>query len=298
MLIEQVAIKGQTARKITYAHIAKDGDPGEPGKTYKPVRIRLWTRIAANEMIYAGYGDDDPWTDIVFTVASSGKQTYYKCIRTCSKAQGTQPSAAMYSGYLVSADDYTMIATEVLLAQNAVINLLQGNRVTVCNTSGSVTAGLQGASGVQIWAGSATPESAPYRVYYDGSFVATNANITGHITASTIDLKKSTVTSGVPNGALCFDISEITLPALSAGSVRLLRILNPKITKMDGENLTIKFVTSNIVFSENLSFLDATPAQHTLLKCGSNGGVYIELLGYTVGSTTVWLTKEIQKISS
>ncbi len=273
------------------------GEPGVPGKTYKPVRIRLWSNIATNGMIYAGYGDNDPWTDIVFTVSSSGKQTYYKCVQTFAKAQGTQPDNPMYSAYLVSAADYTVIATEVLLANNAVINLLQGNRVTVCDSSGSVTTGLQGSSGVQIWAGSATPDSAPYRVYYDGSFTATNANITGHITASTIDLKKSTVTSGVPNGALCFDVSEITLPALSAGSVRLLRILNPKITKMDGENLTIKFATSNIVFSENLSFLDATPAQHTLLKCGSNGGVYIELLGYTVGSTTVWLTKEIQKIS-
>lgn len=273
------------------------GEPGVPGKTYKPVRIRLWSNIATNGMIYAGYGDNDPWTDIVFTVTSAGKQVYYKCVKTCLKAQGTQPDNPMYTGYLVSAADYTVIATEVLLANNAVINLLQGNRVTVCDSSGSVTTGLQGSSGVQIWAGSATPDSAPYRVYYDGSFTATNANITGHITASTIDLKKSTVTSGVPNGALCFDVSEITLPALSAGSVRLLRILNPKITKMDGENLTIKFATSNIVFSENLSFLDATPAQHTLLKCGSNGGVYIELLGYTVGSTTVWLTKEIQKIS-
>lgn len=274
------------------------GEPGVPGRTYKPVRIRRWENIAALDRIYAGYNDSDPWTDIIFVLAPNNAQVFYKCVQNCVKAAGTQPSDQTYTGYLVSAADYTVIATEVLLAQNAVINLLQGNRVTVCNTSGSVTAGLQGASGVQIWAGSATPDTAPYRVYYDGSFTATNANITGHITASTIDLKKSTVTSGVPNGALCFDISEITLPALSAGSVRLLRILNPKITKMDGENLTIKFVTSNIVYSENLSFLDATPAQHTLLKCGSNGGVYIELLGYTVGSTTVWLTKEIQKISS
>ena len=292
----------QISASITLTRLQKGdkgdkGDPGTDGKIYKPVRIRRWTDIAANATIYAGYGDSDPWTDIVLDTSGTNR-IFYKCIQTFAKALGTEPSAPMYSSYLVQASDYTVIATEVLLAQNAVINLLQGNRVTVCNTSGSVTAGLQGASGVQIWAGSATPESAPFRVYADGSFTATNADITGHITASTIDLKKSTVTSGVPDGALCFDISEITLPALSAGSVRLLRILNPKITKMDGENLTIKFVTSNIVFSENLSFLDATPAQHTLAKCGSNGGVYIELLGYTVGSTTVWLTKEIQKISS
>ena len=273
------------------------GDPGTDGKTYKPVRIRRWTDISANAMIYAGYGDSDPWTDIVLDT-SGANRIFYKCIQTFSKAQGTEPSAPMYSSYLVQASDYKVIATEVILAQNAVIGLLQGNEITVCNSSGSVSAGLRGASGVQIWAGSSNPGSAPYRVYADGSFTATVADITGHITASTIDLKKSTVTSGVPDGALCFDISEITLPALSAGSVRLLRILNPKITKMDGENLTIKFVTSNIVFSENLSFLDATPEQHTLAKCGSNGGVYIELLGYTVGSTTVWLTKEIQKISS
>lgn len=289
----------QISASITLTRLQKGdkGDPGTDGKTYKPVRIRRWTDIAANATIYAGYGDSDPWTDIVLDTSGTNR-IFYKCIQTFPKALGTQPSDPMYSRYLQQASDYKVIATEVILAQNAVIGLLQGNEITVCDSSGSVTAGLQGASGVQIWAGSATPESAPYRVYYNGSFTATDANITGHITASTIDLKKSTVTSGVPDGALCFDISEITLPALSAGSVRLLRILNPKITKMDGENLTIKFVTSNIVFSENLSFLDATPAQHTLAKCGSNGGVYIELLGYTVGSTTVWLTKEIQKISS
>lgn len=274
------------------------GEPGEPGKTYKPVRIRLWTNIAANDMIYAGYGASDPWTDIVFTVTSAGKQVYYKCVQTCPKAKGTQPSDPMYSGYLVSAADYTVIATEVLLAQNAVINLLQGNMVTVCNSSGSITAGIQGASGVQIWAGSATPETAPFRVYYDGSFTATNATITGHITASTIDLKKSTVTSGVPNGALCFNVSEITLPKLTDGAVRILRILNPKSTKMVGDDLTIKFEQSNVVFSPNLNFMDATPAQRSLPGCGSNGGAYIELLGYTQGSMTIWLTKESQRIST
>lgn len=292
-----MAIKGQTARKISYAHIAKDGekgDSGADGKTYKPVRIRLWSRIAANEMIYAGYGDSDPWTDIVFTVSSSGKQTYYKCIRSCSKAQGTEPSAPMYSSYLVQADDYTMIATEVLLATNAVINLLQGNRVTVCNTSGSVTAGLQGASGVQIWAGSATPESAPFRVYYNGSFTATNANITGHITASTMDLRLNTDTSGgVPNGAISFDTDQITLPELSQGSVRSMKILNPLMTRTTPSSLKLVPQSSKVFISDSLDYQGATSATKTISAAGSNGQKFIELLGINKSGNTVWMMHEL-----
>lgn len=280
----------QISASLTLTRLEK----GDPGNTYKPVRIRLWNRIAAKEMIFAGYGDDDPWTDIVFTVSSSGKQTYYKCVQTFPKAQGTQPDNPMYSGYLVSAADYTMIATEVLLAQNAVINLLQGNRVTVCDTSGSVTAGLQGSSGVQIWAGSATPDSAPYRVNYDGSFVATNANITGHITASTMDLRLNTNTSGgVPNGAISFDMDQITLPELSQGSVRPMKILNPLITRTTPQSLKLVPQSSKVLISTSLDYQGATSETKTIPAAGSNGQKFIELLGINRFGYTVWMMHEL-----
>ena len=270
------------------------GEPGVPGRTYKPVRIRRWDNIAALDRIYAGYNDSDPWTDILFVLAPNNAQVFYKCVQNCVKAAGTQPSDQTYSGYLVSAADYTVIATEVLLAQNAVINLLQGNRVTVCNTSGSVTAGLQGASGVQIWAGSATPESAPYRVYYDGSFVATNANITGHITASTMDLRLNTNTSGgVPNGAISFDTDQITLPELSQGSVRSMKILNPLITRTTPQSLKLVPQSSKVLISTSLDYQGATSETKTISAAGSNGQKFIELLGINRSGYTVWMMHEL-----
>ncbi len=282
----------QISASITLTRLQKGdkgdkGDPGTDGKTYKPVRI------AANAMIYAGYGDSDPWTDIVLDI-SGANRIFYKCIQTFSKAQGTEPSAPMYSSYLVQASDYTVIATEVLLAQNAVINLLQGNRVTVCNTSGSVTAGLQGASGVQIWAGSATPGSAPFRVNYDGSFTATNANITGHITASVMDLRLNTDTSGgVPNGAISFDTDQITLPELSQGSVRSMKILNPLMTRTTPSSLKLVPQSSKVFISDSLDYQGATSATKTISAAGSNGQKFIELLGINKSGNTVWMMHEL-----
>jgi len=51
--------------------------------------------------------------------------------------------------------------------------------------SGATTVGLVSTSGtIRIYAGSNTPSSAPFRVDQDGSFVATNATITGTITST------------------------------------------------------------------------------------------------------------------
>lgn len=53
--------------------------------------------------------------------------------------------------------------------------------------SGSTMAGM-GASTTAFWAGSSTAASAPFRVAYDGTLVATNATITGTIHAGTGDI--------------------------------------------------------------------------------------------------------------
>ena len=288
----------QISASITLTRLQKGdkgdkGDPGTDGKTYKPVRIRRWTDIAANATIYAGYGDSDPWTDIVLDT-SGANRIFYKCIQTFPKALGTQPSDPMYSGYLQQASDYKVIATEVILAQNAVINLLQGNEITVCDTSGNISAGLQGSSGVQIWAGSSNPGSAPYRVYDDGSFTATDADITGHITASTMDLRLNTDTSGgVPNGAISFDTDQITLPELSQGSVRSMKILNPLMTRTSPSSLKLVPQSSKVFISDSLDYMSATSATKTISDAGSNGQKFIELLGINKSGDTVWMMREL-----
>lgn len=59
--------------------------------------------------------------------------------------------------------------------------------------SGSTMAGM-GASGQAFWAGSSTSNSAPFRVAYDGTFVATKAEITGDITATGGKIGKFNIT--------------------------------------------------------------------------------------------------------
>src|SRR5690606_38806339 len=55
--------------------------------------------------------------------------------------------------------------------------------------SGSTTVGLDsGGTNPAIYAGSSTPGSAPFRVSQDGTLVATNATITGSITATSGDV--------------------------------------------------------------------------------------------------------------
>lgn len=77
--------------------------------------------------------------------------------------------------------------TPFLLADDAVITLMQSNQILIANDEGTITAGMSGSlagSKIRIWAGSQTPDSAPFRVDVDGKVVATKATITGEINAT------------------------------------------------------------------------------------------------------------------
>ena len=73
--------------------------------------------------------------------------------------------------------------------------VLNGSSDGTYPNSLSASSGLVGLSAavtvgndLRIWAGHATPGSAPFRVYEDGSIVATSATISGVISAATIDI--------------------------------------------------------------------------------------------------------------
>ena len=107
------------------------------------------------------------------------------------------------------AENYDFIATNVLLAENAFIDVLSGNGVYMYNDSGSssadVVAGIQGGSTViyqgsstkqvNFFAGGSNPQTAPFRVYYDGSFVFT-AGMVGPFTLNQYGLEVSWTDSG------------------------------------------------------------------------------------------------------
>ena len=72
------------------------------------------------------------------------------------------------------------------MADDAIITLMQSNQLLIEDSNGVITAGLSGSNSgkkIRIWAGSATPDNAPFRVDVTGALVATKADITGTINA-------------------------------------------------------------------------------------------------------------------
>jgi hypothetical protein len=88
--------------------------------------------------------------------------------------------------------------------------------------SGAATVGLDatvtGGDDVRIFAGSATPGSAPFRVTEGGVLVATNANITGAITANSGQLSGVNITGLLSMSAVGSAITIGTSPPTSASS--------------------------------------------------------------------------------
>ena len=79
------------------------------------------------------------------------------------------------------------VFTGIVIAKNGKITFLQSNQFVIQKDNGTVTAGMSGSESgqkIRIWAGSETPDSAPYRVNELGEFVSTKANVAGTITAT------------------------------------------------------------------------------------------------------------------
>lgn len=91
------------------------------------------------------------------------------------------------------------IFTSLIVAKNAKINFLQGNQLLIQKNDGAVTAGLSGSEEgqkIRFWAGSDIPDNAPFRVSEDGTLIATKAEITGEVNATSGVFENVTI-SGV-----------------------------------------------------------------------------------------------------
>lgn len=79
------------------------------------------------------------------------------------------------------------IFTSLIIAKNAKINFLQGNQLTIQQDDGTITAGISGSNDgeeIRFWAGSESPDDAPFRVDKKGVTYASDAHIEGEVTAT------------------------------------------------------------------------------------------------------------------
>lgn len=154
----------------------KIGERGLAGKVMRGVSTFSATPGAA----YQGLEDTDP-THIYYDVV-----TYNDNLYLCLKDQknGT-PAAQITPGTDATvwavATNFKFVATDLLLAQNAYVKFLESRGIYLENGANNIVGGGQGGNGVIWWAGtsgaSPDPSTAPYRVNYDGSVVASEGTI-------------------------------------------------------------------------------------------------------------------------
>lgn len=159
---------------------------------------------------YQGLEETDPeiiYYDVVYRIVN-GVRTYYYC-KNGDGAEGHTPgSGTNWQNYWEEATNFNFIATKVLLASNAFIDIFTGNAAYMMDDNGTVVvSGMQGGSStingnpkVNFFAGTDSthtdPQGAPFRVAYDGSVYASDITIDGgSISIKDNNVEKFKVTS-------------------------------------------------------------------------------------------------------
>lgn len=218
------------------------------------------------------------YIDIV-TIYANNKQLKFQCSQTHTSSNSNKPTAGSASAYWQQLNDMVPIYTPLLFAENAVINFLQGMEFVVHNSKtdisvNTIIAGLVGGD-IPLFVGSNTPSNAPFRVAKDGAFVATKADITGTINAS----------SGTIGG---FKIDESSLTATDSFgemllSSNLIRFTNDNTKLYLGGN-TWPGSTGGALYGPIRAEVSRSAAGGT----AGNVGVYINVTGAALsdGTTT------------
>ena len=194
----------------------------------------------------------------------SGAMTYWRMKqRTTSAGYVSTTEPYNDSTHWEQADFLKFVAADFLLADEAIINFTQANRILVKNASGGIAAGMGGAAGgdtdYPLWVGATYDNraNAPFRVNLQGKLFATGAEIVGKITGSlrapfyrtdqnpTLYFKDNIVLANSSSGSVVFVSGEqhmVMGGEVTAQSGRLIRLIAGKWGNQEGHGTaTIKF---------------------------------------------------------
>ncbi len=136
------------------------------------------------------------YIDLVYIMKDStmyaSHALWFRCKKTHTSndnnaPQKTNTGKEAWLEYWEPMNSLEPLYTPFLLADDAVITLMQSNQILIANDEGVITAGMSGSlagSKIRIWAGSQTPDSAPFRVDVLGKLFSSDADIKGKITAT------------------------------------------------------------------------------------------------------------------
>lgn len=182
-----VRISGEQGPKGDDGAPGEDGAPGKDGLQGCIIRLTEWASGVEYRNDLDLVSNGPRYIDIV-TIYANNKQLKFQCSQTHTSSASNKPAAGSASAYWQQLNDMVPIYTPLLFAENAVINFLQGMEFVVHNSKtdisvNTIIAGLVGGD-IPLFVGNSTPSNAPFRVAKDGAFVATKADITGTINAS------------------------------------------------------------------------------------------------------------------
>lgn len=273
-----VRISGEQGPKGDDGAPGEDGAPGKDGLQGCITRLTEWASGVEYRNDLDLVSNGPRYIDVV-TIYANNKQLKFQCGQTHTSSNSNKPTAGSASAYWQQLNDMVPIYTPLLFAENAVINFLQGMEFVVHNSKtdisvNTIIAGLVGGD-IPLFVGSNTPSNAPFRVAKDGAFVATKADITGTINAS----------SGTIGG---FKIDESSLTATDSFgemllSSNLIRFTNDNTKLYLGGN-TWPGSTGDALYGPIRAEVSRSAAGGT----AGNVGVYINVTGAALsdGTTT------------
>lgn len=194
-----VRISGEQGPKGDDGAPGEDGAPGKDGLQGCIIRLTEWASGVEYRNDLDLVSNGPRYIDVV-TIYANNKQLKFQCSQTHTSSASNKPAAGSASAYWQQLNDMVPIYTPLLFAENAVINFLQGMEFVVHNSKtdisvNTIIAGLVGGD-IPLFVGNSTPSNAPFRVAKDGSFVATKADITGTINASSGTIGNFTIDEG------------------------------------------------------------------------------------------------------
>lgn len=123
------------------------------------------------------------YLDIAIVMKNDGSFNAYKCLQTHTASEDNMPNPSYQTtAYWEKLNVMLPIYTPLIMAEYAKLRFTQTNQLLVAKENGNVAAGMGGGN-YPIWAGSQTPDNAPFRVSIDGILKAIGAELYGRVVA-------------------------------------------------------------------------------------------------------------------
>lgn len=175
------------------------GDKGQKGAL-----MREHDGFESGSYKYLSGAGEEEYVDVVCV-----KGKWYQCTKTYDNATS---SPSLTDGHWTKMSQYKSIATHLLLAENATINMLGTNQINLYNPSGGAMFGsfrvVSNDNDYALWLGAPNGADAPFSVTKDGSLYASNGIFAGELKGVTGSFHRLTAVSSDGNksaGSIYFD---------------------------------------------------------------------------------------------